>query len=677
MSHPVAVISDRYWRTRLGSDESVVGRKILIDGYPLTVIGVVSPEFSGVEVGVSPDAWVPLAMHPVLFAARRSLVDDTWMWLEVMARRAPGQSNAGVKARASVALRRFQDKFPNQVGEGVSRQMIVQPVNRGLSPLRGRVRTPLEALMAITVLVLVIACANVATLVVIRSTAKAREIGVRLALGASRLRVIRQLVTESMLLAGAGGIIGIGLAIAASHGLATFLPPDSIPNEINAGPDARTLAIALALSVVTGVLFGIAPAIRATRLDVARVIREDLEPHRSGLWRIDARGLLVAGQVAISLVLVTAAGLFVVTLQRLAAAPAGFETEHVVMASLELTPNRYTRASAETFYDALQARLAALPGVRSAGMSAVALLGGQNNFNITTMAVPGRRRPSRDPMSLLTHTVGGDFFAATGTAVVRGRAFGPEDVASAPLAVVVNETAARDYFGDDDPVGRSVFLVGDPHARIIGVVGDAKYRTMREKVPDIVYTTFAQDTIEEGLNRTVYVRTSGDPARLAPALAAAVRDLDRSLPPPNVRTLEQQQRRSMSNERIVAALSSIAGGIALLLAGIGLYGLVMFETQRRTREIGVRISLGATRARIMTLVLRGALGMVIGGTIAGLALSRMLAKYVASQLFGVNGSDVGVAFVACAVLMITTLVAASIPAWRASHLNAVEALRYE
>src|SRR5262249_20290880 len=248
--------------------------------------------------------------------------------------------------------------------------------------------------------------------------------------------------------------------------------------------------------------------------------------------------------------------------------------------------------------------------------------------------------------------------------VVRGRAFGPQDVASAPLAVVVNQTAARDYFGDEDPVGRSVFLVGDPHARIIGIVGDAKYRTMREKVPDIVYTTFSQDTIEEGLNRTVYVRTIGDPARLAPALAAAVRELDRSLPPPNVRSLGQQQRRSMSNERIVAVLSAIAGGIALLLAGIGLYGLVMFETQQRTREIGVRISLGATRTRIMTLVLRGALGMVIGGTIAGLALSRLLAEYVASPLFCVDGGGVGVVFVGGAGFVVVTLVGGPRSPWR-------------
>jgi predicted permease len=677
MSHPVAVVSDRYWRTRLGGDESAIGRRILIGDYPLTVIGVAPPDFTGVEVGVSPDAWVPLAMHPVLFAARRSLVNDTWMWLEVMGRRAPGQSDASVKARASVALRRYQDMFPTQFGAGASRDMIVESVRRGISPLRGRVRTPLEALMVITVLVLAIASANVATLLVIRSTAKAREIGVRLALGASRFRVIRQLLTENMLLAMVGGIIGTGIAIGASRGLVTFLPPDSIPNEVDVGPDARMLMIALILSALTGVLFGVAPAIRATRLDVARVIREDLRLHRSGRWRIDARWLLVTGQVAISLVLVIVAGLFVVTLQRLAAAAPGFETDHVVMASLELSPNRYTRGSAKTFYDALQTRLGAVPRVRSVGTSAVALLGGQNNFNITTMKVPGRRRPSKDPFSLLTHTVGGDFFAATGTPVLRGRGFGPQDVANSPLAVVVNETAARDYFGDENPVGRSVFLMA-PNARVIGIVRDAKYRTMREKVPDIVYTTFAQDTnASEGLDRTIYVRTSGDPASLAPVLAAAVRDLDRSLPPPDVRTLEQQQRRSMSNERVVALLAAIAGGIALLLAGIGLYGLVVFDTQRRTHEIGVRISLGATPQRIVTLVLRGALGIVIGGTIAGLVLSRVLSKYVESQLYGVSGNDATVVFVACVALTIASLIAAAIPAWRAARVNAVEALRYE
>ncbi|MEP6492036.1 MAG: ABC transporter permease [bacterium] len=677
MSHPVAVVSDRYWRTRLGASESAIGRTILIDDYPLRVIGVAPPEFSGVEVGVTPDAWVPLAMHPVLFASRRSLVDDNWMWLDVLGRRAPGQSTARAAAGASLTLRRFQDASGERIGKKTPREIRLRPANRGLSPLRGNVRAPLEILMGITALVLLIACANVATLLLIRSMARAREIGVRLALGASRTRVIRQLFTESMLLALAGGVIGMVIAIAASRALVRFLPPSSIPTEIVVTPDARMLAIAILLSTVTGALFGVAPAIRATRLDLALVMREDLQRRRAGGWRFGARGVLVAGQVAISLVLVIGAGLFAVSVERLGAVPAGLDADHVIMASVNPTLNRYTPGSALAFFDALQARLAATPGVRAVGISSVPLLGGPDNYNMTTMIVPGRPRPA-DPMGLLTHTVGGNFFGATGTRLLRGRGFNEHDSKVAPWALVLSETAARDYFGDEDPIGRSVRIIGASRATIVGVVRDSKYRTMRERMPAIVYTTFAQDSeTAPGLDRTVYVRTTGDPAAFATVIETAVHDLDRSLPVDNIRTLIDQERRSMSSERVVALLSAMAGGTALLLAAIGLYGLVVFDTQQRTREIGVRMALGATRSHIMTLVLRGMLGMVVGGTIVGLGLSRGLSRLVAAQLYGVSASDVTVVVAACATLAAAAVIAACVPAWRASRVNPLEALRCE
>ena len=677
MSHPVAVVSDRYWRTRLGASDSAIGRTILIDDYPFTVIGVAPAAFFGIEVGVSPDAWVPLAMHPVLFAARRSLVNDDWMWLEVLGRRAPGVSTARAAAHATLVLRRLQEASGQPIPKKVPREIRLSPANRGLSPLRGQVRAPLEVLMGITVLVLLIACANVATLLVIRSMARGREIGVRLALGASRTRVIRQLLTESMLLAVAGGIIGTLLAIGASRGLVRVLPPAPIPTEIDVTPDARMLAIAFLLAGFTGVVFGVAPAVRATRLDLARVMRDDIRPRRAGRWRFGARGVLVAGQVAVSLVLVIGAGLFTLSLERLGAVPAGFETDHLIMASVNPSSNRYTPSSVLSLFQALQAKLVATPGVAAVGVSTVSLLGGPDNYNMTTMIVPGRPRPT-DPMSLLTQTIGGDFFGATGTRILRGRAFNEHDTRGGPWALVLNETAARDYFGDEDPLGRSVRIVGAPSATIVGVVRDSKYRTMREKMPPIVYTTFAQDSeTAPGLERTVYVRTTGDPAAFATALETAVHDLDRSLPVFDVRTLAEQERRSMSSERVVALLSAIAGGIALVLAAIGLYGLVVFDTQQRTREIGVRISLGATRSRIMTLVLRGAFGMVIGGTVIGLGLSRGLSTLVAAQLYGVSATNAAIVAAACATLAIAVLIAALVPAWRASRVNPVEALRYE
>ena len=376
-----------------------------------------------------------------------------------------------------------------------------------------------------------------------------------------------------------------------------------------------------------------------------------------------------------SIVLVIAAGLFAKSLEQLAATPAGFDADRVLMATINPTLNRYTPASVAVFYHALEARLAAAPGVRAAGTSALPLLGGQDSYNITTLRVPGQKRPS-DPLSLLTHSVGGDFFGATGVRILRGRGLDIQDAGKGPVSLVLNETAARAYFGDEDPVGQPARLMGEP-AIVVGVAQDSKYRTMREAMPQIVYLTFDQDAFIGGLDRTIYVRTTGDPHALVGTLESAVHDLDRALPVYDVRTLAEQRRRSMASERVVAWLSGIAAGIALLLAAIGLYGLVAFDTQRRTREIGVRISFGATPSRIMALVLRGTLSLVVVGTVAGLALSRGLSKLVASQLYGVSAGDLTVVVTACVALAATAFIAASLPAWRAARVNPVDALRCE
>jgi predicted permease len=674
MAHPVVVISDRYWRTRFGGRASAIGSKIVVDDYPFTVVGVALRGFFGVEVGTEPDVWIPLAMHPVVFSAHRSLVDDTWMWLSVLGRRAPEWSPASAQAQATVVSRRFF----RAAGEPDSRLKMydVRLVSaaRGLSRLRGKLERPLLVLIGIVGFVLIVACANVGTLVGARAMARGREIGVRLALGASRARVIRQLLIENLLLAVVGGIVGTAFAIGASRALVRLLPTATVPHEIDVSPDGRMLIIALLLSTITGVLFGIAPAFRAVRLDVARVIRDDIRLQTRR--RLGVRRTLVAGQVAVSLVLVTGAGLFAKSLDRLASVPAGFDASHVLMATISPTLNRYTPQSAVAFYRALQSRLSAAPGVRSVATSAAPVLGGEDNYNITTLHWSGQRRRS-DPFSLLAHTVSGDFFAATGVQILRGRGLDNRDIQLGSIAIVLNETAARYYFDDVDPVGKSVKLMANT-AMVVGVARDSKYRTMREAMPQIIYTTFEQDTgATVSLDRTLYVRTDGDPAALAATLESAVRELDRSLPLYDVRTMTDQQRRSLATERAVALLSALAAGIALLLAAIGLYGLMAYDTQQRTREIGVRISLGATNSSIMTLVLRGALGLLLIGGVAGLALARGLSSVVAAQLYGVSASDATVTLIACVALAAAVFIAASVPAWRASRVNPVEALRYE
>ncbi len=366
MGRPVAVISDRYWRERLGASDTAVGRTIRIDDYSFTVVGVAPPGFFGVEVGVEPDAWIPLAMHPVVFHAHRSLADDDWLWLDVVGRRAPRVSEARAQAIATVAMQRFVTSAGKEQAL-IQHEIRLIPAHRGLSQLRGKIELPLVVLIGIVAFVLVIVCLNVATLVAVRAMARSREIGVRLALGASRLRVIRQLVVENLVLAIGGGILGTLFALGATRGLVHLLPPVGVPTEIDVAPDARTLALSLLLSTITGVVFGIAPAIRAARLDVAHVIRDDVGQRSRRRWRVGVRGALVLAQVTVSLVLAIAAGLFAKSLAHLASAPLGLDTESVLIASINPSLNRYTSQSALTFYHSLQARVASITGVRAGG----------------------------------------------------------------------------------------------------------------------------------------------------------------------------------------------------------------------------------------------------------------------------------------------------------------------
>jgi predicted permease len=510
-----------------------------------------------------------------------------------------------------------------------------------------------------------------------RSMARRKEIGVRLAMGASRGRVTRQLCIESLILAIAGGALGALLAFRGAHVLLALMPPSPVPTDIDLTPDMRALAISFAIASVTGLLFGVAPALAAARVDVASVIRDEAELRRVGRWRFSARRAVVSMQIALSVVLAVCAGLFMRTVARLAATPTGFDVEHVVMATIEPSQNRYTPASATTFYRALEDRLAATPGVQAVGSSMIPLLGGEQNYVFRTMRVPGMPKPA-DGTTLLSHVVDGNLFAATGLQVLSGRALNASDGAGSPLVAVLNEAAARKYFRDENPLGRTVRFGPQQMPTIVGIVRDAKYRTLRENPPATVYTTFEQDTgMVSGLDRTLYARTSGSPTEFAATLRAVVRDLDVSMPVFSIRTLSEQKRLAMSGERVVARLCTFAGGIALLLATIGLYGLIAFDLQRRTRELGVRISLGATRRTLTTMVLRGAVAMVIVGMAIGLLVSRGVSRFVAAQLYGVGANDPMVIAIACMVLAGVTLIATLVPAWRATNVNPVEALRCE
>ena len=677
---PVAVVSHRYWRSRLSSDPAVVGKMIQIDNHSFTVIGVAAPDFFGVEVGMMPDAWVPLSMQPRLLWQERILADDREAnWLAVLGRRAPGVTQARAQSGATLVLQQFQKAMGRPVPEDWPKTIRLIGVSRGLSGLRNRYEGSLRLLMSVVAIVMLIACASITTLLMTRSTARRQEIAVRLTLGATRARLVRQLVTEGALLSLCGGATGVVIAHWGLGALPRLLPTGRVPLSVGAELDARSLAFSFALSMLTALLFSAGPALQFTRPDLVRAIKTGSDSATTArATRVNARKILVGAQVALSLVLVIGASLFARSLAHTAAIPLGFETGNVIIASIDPSLSGYSPARVERFYHELESRLRTIAGVRAVGFSAWPLLGGE--LSMITVRMPDVRPPS-DPQAWLlsSNVVGGDFFGAAGIQLRRGRGFGPADSLKGSHVVVLNEAAARSYFGDDDAVGRTL-LLGEFSVRVIGVASDSKYSAVREENRRIVYAPFGPDAqilVGSAGERTIYVRTSGDPSGFASTIASVVRTVDTTVPVYNVKTFAAQKAESLARERLVAALSAWSGSVALALAAIALYGLVSFGAVSRTREIGIRVSLGADAPRVVWLIVRSAIAMVVGGCVAGVLLGLLLSRFVQSQLYGVSATDPSTMGTAIAILLCTALVAALVPAVRAARVDPTVALRYE
>lgn len=675
---PAAVVTNRYWRSRLSSDPAAVGTTIQIDSHPFTVIGVAAPEFFGLEVGSEPDVWVPLAVQPQLYDPGTTLANDAEAnWLSVVGRRAPGVTHARAELGATLVLQQFQKESVRPVPNDWPRTIQLIGASRGLSRLRRQYEAALRLLMGVVATVLLIACASITTLMMTRSAGRRREIAVRLTLGASRVRLVRQLLTEGALLSLCGGAIGIVVARWGLGALTHVLPAGRVPSSLDANLDGRSLGFSLALSMLTAVLFSAGPALRSTHPDLAVAIRAGSDSVTARIPRIRGRKILIGVQVALSLVLTIGASLFTRSLAHIAAVPLGFQTGGVLIASIDPSLSGYTPARVGRFYHELEARLGANSGVRAAGSSAFPLLGGE--LSMRTVTAADAVQPA-DPQSTLisTNTVGGDFFDATGIQIRRGRGFDSRDSLHGPRVVVLNESAAHHYFGDRDAVNRTVLFGGVAPARVIGVVNDTKYASVREENRRIMYLPADQDPgILGGGERTIYVRTTGDPSRFAGDLESAVRSLDKTIPLYNVKTLSTQKAESLVRERLVAALSTFSGIVALALAAIALYGLVSFGAASRTREIGIRVSLGADPTGVVWLILRDAAGMVVGGCIAGVALGLLLSRFVQSQLYAVSPTDGSTIGMALGVLICTACAAALVPAMRAARIHPTEALRCE
>ncbi len=675
-SQPAVMISYPYWERRFGRDPGVVGKSIDVNAHPLTVVGVMPRQFFGISVGASPDVIVPLRMYPQLNPSTAQFNSPGNWWLEGMARLKPG-------VRAVQATADLNVIFQQHVTEGAmskaygSWRMALEPGWRGSSALNKRgASMVLAGLMAVVGSVLLIACANVANLLLARNAARQKEIALRLSLGSSRSRLIRQLLTESLLLAIIGGAIALLFASWGSRGLRLFLPPE--PLVVDLAPDARVLFFTAAVSILTALLFGLAPAFRATRVDFTPALKGSIGHWAAGPVRNRLRSGLVIFQVALSLMLLVLAGLFTRSLQNLVGVELGFRPEHVLVMSVDPTLIGYKGERIAALYKGLLEQLEAIPSVQSASLSQTGLIGGGSWRNL--ISIPGYTPRPGQRMESGFSPVGAHFFQTTGIPILLGRDFTTRDNETAPKVAVINETFARDFFQGESPVGRTIGLGVKQNLgqfQIIGVVKDSKQRRLNEPPARVVYFPFLQLPPQHMGQVMLEVRTGGEPAAMIATARRQVLAVEKTLPIFREQTLTRVVEDSMIEQRMMTALAALFGGLALLLACVGLSGVTSFSVARRTGEIGIRMALGAKRRDVVAMVLTEAIALVSIGAAIGLALSLAAGQVVSSQLFGITGTDPLAVAGATTILSATAVLAGYLPARRASRVNPIVALRHE
>ena len=685
--HPVVVISYNYWQRRFGRDPEVVGKSVALNGHPFTIIGVTPPDFFGVMVGESPDLWAPAMMFAQLNPGRSIEEYFNNPLHNVLARLKPGVSEQQTRAALTNLLQQSLMAEDSQLSperrQALRQQSVaLMPANQGLSRLREQFSEPLRILMAVVGLILLIACANVANLLLARATARKKEIAVRLALGAGRFRLIRQLLTESMLLAFIGGALGLLFAWWGSGFLLELVGSGYDPVFLNLTLDLRVLGFTAVASLLAGVLFGLAPAWRATSVDLTPALKDSARGSGAGS-RLGLGKTLVVVQVALSLLLLIGAGLFVRSLEKLKGLDAGLNQENVLLVSTDPRMIGYQGRQIADLYQRMLERIKTIPGVRYASLSRQGLLSPYGS----TMSVvvqaraprPGENSFTRDNMNTQSYCgVGPEYFEAVGMTILRGRGFTAQDDEDAPRVAVINEAFARYYFGDEDPIGRR--FGGGPETsgqiEIVGVVKDAKYKSLREPAPRTHYIPYRQDSTS-WRETTFQIRTVADPAGVIASVRQAAREIDANLPLFNIKTLATQVDESLAQERLIGVVSSFFSLLALLLAGIGLYGIMAYAVSQRTREVGVRMALGARRGAVLRMVLRQGMKLVLIGVGLGLAASLAVTRLIASQLFGVTATDPVTFIGAPALLLIVALLACYAPARRATKVDPLVTLRCE
>src|SRR5216684_2944056 len=668
-SHPVAVIGYGLWQRRFGSDPHVIGQKITLNEHDFTIIGVTPADFASPFAGNAIDVWTPLMMKDYVARPHFSLTDRGSRWLMVMGRLKPGATVPQAQANIAAIASHLEKEYP-QTNERMG--VAVYSVLQSPFSLKQDMRPPLAILMAAVGVVLLIACANVANLLLARATSRRKEIALRLALGGSRGRLVRQMLTESFVLASLGAALGLAMAFWTARSLAAFLPPYASRVSFDTRPDAVVFAFTLGLTVITTLLFGLAPTLHASKQDLVTAMKDNTATVGRGPRKVSLRHALVITQVALSMVALISAGLFVRSLREAYKADPGFDPHGVLLASFDPFLSGYDESRGREFYRRLVERVRTVPGIQSATLARrLPLTDGGIAF--ANVAIDGYAPAKDEDMRLNYETVGPQYFQTMRIPFVHGRDFDERDQEGAPGVVIINETMAGRYWPGGDALGRRLKLTKD-WLEIVGIAKDVKNRSLSEAPQPFLYLPLLQDYRS---NMILVARTTIDPEKMFQPVRAEVAALDPKIPIFGVKTFEEHIGISFFLQRMAATLLSIFGLLALSLAAIGLYGVMAYSVSQRTRELGIRVSVGAERRDIFKLILGQGLAISVVGLLAGLVAALGVTRLTARLLYGVSATDPVTFIVIALLLLCVTLLACYLPARRATKVDPMIALRFE
>lgn len=671
----VAVISDAFWSREFGRDPAAIGTKMELNQFPVTIVGVNPPSFHGMETGGNPDVFFPLSMQPLILpddsAKNGSLLDDpeNW-WLLIMGRLDPGVNEEKAQTALDLVLTHtVRDTLPNKVKRAQPRLRLTTG-SRGLDELRSQFRKPLLVLMALVGLVLLIACANLANLLLSRATARQREISVRLALGAGRWRISRQLLTEGLLLAGIGGAAGVLAGYGLRNAIPRLLVDSWMPNSLEAQFDLPVLLLSIGITLLTGILFSLAPAWQSARVEINAALKDGMRATMSLPKLVTGKALVIL-QVCLSVLLLVGAGLFIRTLANLRSTDLGFNPARVLLFMLDPPNTRYKGEQTATLFERIHEKIAVIPGVQSASLSRAALVA--NNRSTTSVSPKGFGSRLEKEQPAWMNIVDPGFFHTMEIPILYGRSFNAHDRLNSPRVAVVNQEFAREFFPNTNPLSK--LFGNDTDYKIVGVCGNAKYSDIRDQVPPTFYLPYTQ--VPNLGPMTFEVKMAAAQSGIVKAIREAVRSVDKDLPVFGVRTQTEQIDSTISNERAFAALSSGLGLLALVLACIGIYGVMAYAVARRTNEIGIRMALGAQSGQVLRMILRESLLLAAAGIAIGMVAAAGLTRYVAAMLYGLKPYDPITITGTALVMLGVALFAAWWPARGASRADPMAALRNE